>query len=223
GRFLSRDPIDISDDVNLYTYVGNNPVMFVDRMGLEKELIIMGNPNNPNDPKEVAMFDNTVKYQIEKLMKEGVMLENIELIGNVMTPEQFNNAVKKYLGNIKSITYMAHGTQYTTGDITIDNVSELNSIKVDSNDNPSIMLLSCQTGKGNNSIAQNLSNTLGVNVNAPTVNVAVYDKEDFEYSFDNIIYHGDLVIKGMYTDIGEPTIGLIGEWKTFYPSLNLIN
>jgi RHS repeat-associated protein len=39
-RFISRDPIDISDDVNLYAYVGNNPVMFVDLMGLEKTLII---------------------------------------------------------------------------------------------------------------------------------------------------------------------------------------
>jgi len=28
GRFLSRDPIGIQADVNLYAYVGNNPVMF---------------------------------------------------------------------------------------------------------------------------------------------------------------------------------------------------
>ena len=30
GRFISRDPIDISDDVNLYAYASNNPVMYVD-------------------------------------------------------------------------------------------------------------------------------------------------------------------------------------------------
>lgn len=40
GRFISRDPIDIADDINLYAYVGNNPVMFVDLMGMEKTLII---------------------------------------------------------------------------------------------------------------------------------------------------------------------------------------
>jgi RHS repeat-associated protein len=40
GKFISRDPIDITDDVNLYAYVGNNGVMFVDRMGLSKILII---------------------------------------------------------------------------------------------------------------------------------------------------------------------------------------
>jgi len=46
ARFISRDPIDISDDVNLYGYVGNSPVMFVDPMGTEKKII--------NPPKTAA-------------------------------------------------------------------------------------------------------------------------------------------------------------------------
>jgi RHS repeat-associated protein len=40
ARFISRDPIDIADDVNLYAYVGNNSVMFVDLMGTEKNNFI---------------------------------------------------------------------------------------------------------------------------------------------------------------------------------------
>lgn len=32
-RFISRDPIDIADDIILYAYVGNNPVMFVNPLG----------------------------------------------------------------------------------------------------------------------------------------------------------------------------------------------
>jgi RHS repeat-associated protein len=39
-RFISRDPIDISDDVNLYAYVGNNPVNYVDLEGLKSKEII---------------------------------------------------------------------------------------------------------------------------------------------------------------------------------------
>lgn len=39
GRFISRDPIDTWDDINLYTYVGNNPVMYVDRMGKAKKFV----------------------------------------------------------------------------------------------------------------------------------------------------------------------------------------
>jgi RHS repeat-associated protein len=38
GRFISRDPIGIVDDVNLYVYVGNNPLKFVDPTGLIKML-----------------------------------------------------------------------------------------------------------------------------------------------------------------------------------------
>jgi RHS repeat-associated protein len=40
-RFISRDPIDISDDVNLYAYVGNNPVNYNDPSWLKaKEAVI---------------------------------------------------------------------------------------------------------------------------------------------------------------------------------------
>ena len=38
GRFISRDPIGQIDDINLYSYVGNNSVMFVDPSGLEKTM-----------------------------------------------------------------------------------------------------------------------------------------------------------------------------------------
>ncbi len=41
GRFISRDPIGQVDDINLYSYVGNNSVMFVDSMGKEKELAMV--------------------------------------------------------------------------------------------------------------------------------------------------------------------------------------
>ncbi|MDR3150505.1 MAG: RHS repeat-associated core domain-containing protein, partial [Candidatus Peribacteria bacterium] len=40
GRFISRDPIGIIDDVNLYVYVGNNPLKWVDQSGMAKDLII---------------------------------------------------------------------------------------------------------------------------------------------------------------------------------------
>jgi RHS repeat-associated protein len=39
ARFTSRDPIGMKDNVNLYTYVANSPVMYTDRMGLEKIIL----------------------------------------------------------------------------------------------------------------------------------------------------------------------------------------
>ena len=37
GRFLQRDPIGTADQVNLYTYVGNNPMRWVGLMGMMTE------------------------------------------------------------------------------------------------------------------------------------------------------------------------------------------
>ncbi len=46
GRFISRDPIGVKDDVNLYAYVGNSPVIFVDAMGLEKMILVINFTTN---------------------------------------------------------------------------------------------------------------------------------------------------------------------------------
>jgi len=40
-RFISQDPIGISDDINLYNYVGGNPVNWADPLGLEKKILLL--------------------------------------------------------------------------------------------------------------------------------------------------------------------------------------
>jgi len=62
GRFISRDPIGMADDINLYSYVGNNPVGFVDAMGREKALFIRNNEGNAwyiNTASDYAPIGNT--------------------------------------------------------------------------------------------------------------------------------------------------------------------
>jgi len=45
GRFLSEDPLNLSEGMNFYEYVNNNPVLFNDPFGLWKNT---GNPADPN-------------------------------------------------------------------------------------------------------------------------------------------------------------------------------
>ena len=40
GRFIQRDPIGMSDDVNLYRYVGNSFVNATDPRGLEGKAVV---------------------------------------------------------------------------------------------------------------------------------------------------------------------------------------
>jgi RHS repeat-associated protein len=61
GRFLTRDPIGYSGGMNLYGYVGNNPVTMIDPLGLSSEekypphwlnfLNSLADEINPFDPK----------------------------------------------------------------------------------------------------------------------------------------------------------------------------
>ena len=41
GRFISRDPIGMSDDVNLYSYVKNNPLKYTDIFCLPAKAFIV--------------------------------------------------------------------------------------------------------------------------------------------------------------------------------------
>ncbi|MBI4850605.1 MAG: RHS repeat-associated core domain-containing protein [Acidobacteria bacterium] len=46
GRFLSEDQIGMADEVNLYIYVGNNPIFYIDPLGLQKEIPLSDKQKN---------------------------------------------------------------------------------------------------------------------------------------------------------------------------------
>jgi len=54
GRFISRDPIGMGDNVDLYTYVANNPLKFADPMGREKKFIA----NNEGNAWYIEQYSN---------------------------------------------------------------------------------------------------------------------------------------------------------------------
>lgn len=56
GRFISRDPIGQVDDVNLYGYVGNNGVMFVDQNWLNSKSIYLNVINDVETWNTIIWF-----------------------------------------------------------------------------------------------------------------------------------------------------------------------
>lgn len=70
-RFISEDPIGVLGGVNLYGYVGNNPISYTDPYGFDK-----GNPGNGNDPNdpdsadplELRKFINISKNNLKNVM-----------------------------------------------------------------------------------------------------------------------------------------------------------
>ena len=51
GRFVTKDPIGFAgDDVNLYNYVGANPINWIDPEGLYKDYTNKGGPGDVDNP-----------------------------------------------------------------------------------------------------------------------------------------------------------------------------
>jgi uncharacterized protein RhaS with RHS repeats len=67
GRWLSRDPVDESGDVNLYVFCGNSPISFVDFLGLLTSSDALShyqsgsdNPKNTNERTPLRMSFNEI-------------------------------------------------------------------------------------------------------------------------------------------------------------------
>ena len=61
GRFVSEDPIGFIGGINFYTYVVNNPVIFVDANGLWHNT---GRPSNPKDNTIVCNGKGGIRVQL---------------------------------------------------------------------------------------------------------------------------------------------------------------
>lgn len=101
GRFTSVDPIWPKDDINLYSYVWNNPINRIDPMGLEKVLVVVWfreewTPYELDDNWNIiwdynSMHRSALYYLKKKLEDQG---HKFDLVF-VKTFEEFDNAINE--------------------------------------------------------------------------------------------------------------------------------
>jgi len=152
ARFISRDPIDIADDLNLYSYVGNNSMKYVDLMGTEKVLIINTLPYSINPFKSPERISNWLK---DRLIKSWY---NWDLISTLYTSEvdTFINSINDFTRNNNNwtIVYIGHNQNWLSEKLTNDKISLLNNV---SWWNITIELAACNTVSNSNTITEEYS------------------------------------------------------------------
>ncbi|NDK09028.1 hypothetical protein EOM39_07370, partial [Candidatus Gracilibacteria bacterium] len=178
GRFISRDPIDISDDVNLYTYVGNNPVNYVDRMGLEKILIMY----SPNHFRDTFSTEANAEILFNSYLNSGYKKENIQMV-SIDSAEDFIDDINNSGITKGKIIYVGHNQGWLSPNMTDEEINKLNPID---SDNVTMDLYACSTIIGadntvtrSNQIAQKLANQLEIKVTGSST---------YEYEKDGIFY-----------------------------------
>ncbi len=171
GRFISQDPIGMLGGTNLYAYVGNNPVNFVDPLGLIQLYLVGTNPEGTGKPdyhtdlarKYAGDSDDAKIIQVRQFSDFQAALTNntnitkIEYIGE---------------GNDLSGSYIAPFTSLNLEDVKRLNISNLAS-------NAKIYLHGCNTASkddmGNMSMAEAFRDHFGVETTGWTGVMTHYD------------------------------------------------
>ncbi|WP_232363770.1 RHS repeat domain-containing protein [Desulfogranum japonicum] len=170
GRYISADPIGLDGGLNLYAYVENDPVNWIDPFGLESILIFKTEGNPVRDPAnpwhKPAQYAAKESYELY-----GDKYDNLDVsIHNVNTVSDLNTALKTH-DDIVRIVIIGHsnsrvigvgnanapGTNISTrGGINDVSPYFLNwsNLTVDA----SIEIWGCNSGKGENSVAQDIAN-----------------------------------------------------------------
>ena len=141
GRWLTRDPLGEAGGLNLYAYVGNNPVNWVDPWGLTKIIMVGSNVKNPS-------FFNNIANAMAGIDTDTIIVQ-------VRTPQHIQQALQ--YPNITQITYFGHAGPEELDispqrALTKKDVLMLNTSNVQSG--AEIRLYGCRTGEGENPIAQ---------------------------------------------------------------------
>lgn len=202
GRFVSRDPIGMKDNVDLYTYVANSPVWYADRMGLEKALIFMGTEKYIIGNITGSAIKNSALVQYQKYIDAWYKESNI-IVVHWENIDDLNTAIQQF--NFKDIAVVAHSNessvQLTYGwewNQRID-ASTVSQLTVLNDKNITLTIDGCMSGYWDHPIAEAIANQVWVTVMAP--NSMISPAESLDY-FINGGHSPELSIEWIFSPIG---------------------
>ncbi|GAB4351248.1 MAG: hypothetical protein Kow0099_35260 [Candidatus Abyssubacteria bacterium] len=148
GRFLTQDPIGHLGGVNLYAYVGNDGVNFIDPLGLIELILVGGNKANPPFFTNIASDWAGDRYPEDVKI---IQVRNFQDVQNALTSNK----------DITKLTYIGHagpGALYLSdAALTVESVKQLNRENI--SPDAQIFLYGCHTadrpeGEGKTSMAE---------------------------------------------------------------------
>jgi RHS repeat-associated protein len=164
GRFISEDPIEFEGGSNWYAYVDNNPLRYIDPLGLDKYVLIVGDPGRGSH-NAGNNFNRSAQSAAEQLRAEGHEV----IISRASSVTDFNRALNNNGKIDGGVIYYGHGWigKLYIGEgpepgtnLDASNIDQLSGENL--GPNATIILNSCNSATGeDSSIGQLMANQLG--------------------------------------------------------------